>query len=133
MKIIFQTQIHENYGAHGWDGKGACPQYWKAKGGTEHVVYNVPMEALYGNRLTEFCETLRMKFEEDSPYFRERVIDWFVEGDDYQTQWERDQLEFDGSIHFHSPRYGYDECEQFVRGVRIEDECDAQLFDVEAR
>jgi len=35
MKILLQTQIHENYGAHDWDGTGKCPQYWKAKGGND--------------------------------------------------------------------------------------------------
>lgn len=115
MKIIFQTQIHENYGAHTWDGKGACPQYWKAKGGTEHVVENVPMEAFYANRLTGFCEALRAMFEQDDHYFRERVIDWRVAGSDEQTQWERDQLEYDGSITVYSPRYAYEECQRFVQ------------------
>jgi hypothetical protein len=32
------TQVQENYGAHDWDGKGECPQYWKFKGGNEYKV-----------------------------------------------------------------------------------------------
>jgi hypothetical protein len=35
---IVLTQVMENYGAHAWDGKGECPQYWKAKGGNEYIV-----------------------------------------------------------------------------------------------
>lgn len=35
VQIAIGGQYMENYGAHDWDGKGQCPQYWKAKG--EHV------------------------------------------------------------------------------------------------
>lgn len=41
MKILINTQYKENYGAHDWDGKGHCPQYWKFKGGSTYVVENV--------------------------------------------------------------------------------------------
>ena len=37
MYIVFQTQHRENYGAHDWDGKGECPQYWKFKGGDTYI------------------------------------------------------------------------------------------------
>jgi hypothetical protein len=36
MKLMITTQIQENYGAHDWDGVGACPQYWKFKGVAEN-------------------------------------------------------------------------------------------------
>lgn len=38
MKLIIRTQYRENYGAHDWDGKGVCPQYWKSKGGETYVL-----------------------------------------------------------------------------------------------
>src|SRR6056300_77295 len=38
MKLVIITQFRENYGAHDWDGKGLCPQYWKCKGGSTYVV-----------------------------------------------------------------------------------------------
>ena len=38
MKLVIQTQFRENYGAHDWDGKGQCPQYWKNKGGSTYIV-----------------------------------------------------------------------------------------------
>jgi len=41
MKIVIETQIMENYGAHDWDGEGECPQYWKAKGGETYVITGV--------------------------------------------------------------------------------------------
>ena len=37
MKLLITTQNYENYGAHDWDGVGECPQYWKAKGGSDYV------------------------------------------------------------------------------------------------
>lgn len=35
MKTLLHitAQVHENYGAHDWNGQGKCPQSWKAKGG----------------------------------------------------------------------------------------------------
>lgn len=44
MKIVITTQYMENYGAHDWDGKGQCPQYWKSKGGQSYVVENLTPE-----------------------------------------------------------------------------------------
>ena len=38
MRLVIYTQFRENYGAHDWDGKGECPQYWKNKGGSTYVV-----------------------------------------------------------------------------------------------
>jgi hypothetical protein len=38
MKLVIHTQFRENYGAHDWDGEGACPQYWKCKGGETFIV-----------------------------------------------------------------------------------------------
>ena len=38
MATIVSTQYRENYGAHSWNGKGDCPQYWKSKGGEVYIV-----------------------------------------------------------------------------------------------
>ena len=38
MYVVINTQHRENYGAHDWDGEGACPQYWKYKGGSTYIV-----------------------------------------------------------------------------------------------
>lgn len=37
--FVVVTQMRENYGAHSWDGTGACPQYWKCKGGHDYFVH----------------------------------------------------------------------------------------------
>ena len=40
--IHIMTQIHENYGAHDWDGNGEVPQMWKAKGGEDYIIEGAP-------------------------------------------------------------------------------------------
>ena len=43
---------------------------------------------------------VRDQVVEDSDFFREYVIHWEVVADDYMTEFERDQLEFEGAIRF---------------------------------
>ena len=95
MKLVITTQVYENYGAHDWDGTGECPEYWKAKGGNDYVVKNFK-----GKDVTQAVMALRDQIEEDSVYFREHIVDFNIVADDYLTQFERDQLEFDGQIEF---------------------------------
>ena len=70
MKLVIDTQHRENYGAHTWDGKGACPQYWKCKGGETYVVENLTskqvskIEAEGIPTLTSLIETYNHGFEE---------------------------------------------------------------------
>lgn len=97
-KLLITTQVYENYGAHDWDGKGECPDYWKAKGGNEYVVKNIPV-----NDAAAIAARVENQCTEDSDYFREHVIGWEVVADDYLTEFERDQLEYEGKIRF-SPK-----------------------------
>ena len=94
MLLVITTQLQENYGAHDWDGQGACPQYWKFKGGSEYKVKGVEI----GMDYQAIVDGLRDQIEEDSVYFREHIVDFNIVADDYLTEFERDQLEFDGSI-----------------------------------
>ncbi len=96
MKLLITTQNHENYGAHDWDGVGECPQYWKAKGGSDYVVKNFTNF----NNTTEVVMALRGQIEEDSEYFRSSIIDWEVVADDFLTEFEQDQLNYEGKIRF---------------------------------
>lgn len=95
-KLIIQTQVLENYGAHDWDGEGRCPQYWKAKGGEEYVVLNIDardmIEVLVARALPQI--------EISDDCYREFIIGWSVEDDDYLTDFERSQLEYEGKIAF---------------------------------
>ena len=92
-KLLITTQTLENYGAHDWDGKGACPQYWKAKGGSDYVVLDVNI-----NRAAETVAAVRSQIENDCEYFREYIIGWEVVADDFLTDFEQSQLEYDGKI-----------------------------------
>ena len=94
-KLLITTQVYENYGAHDWDGKGEVPQYWKAKGGSDYVVKNFK-----GKDVTLAVMMLRDQIEQDSVYFREHIVDFNIVADDYLTEFERDQLEFDGRIDY---------------------------------
>jgi hypothetical protein len=96
MKLLITTQNLENYGAHDWDGVGECPQYWKAKGGSDYVVKNFTNF----NNTTEVVMALRGQIEEDNEYFRSFIIDWEVVADDFLTEFEQDQLNYEGKIRF---------------------------------
>jgi hypothetical protein len=91
-KLLITTQVYENYGAHDWDGVGECPQYWKAKGGNDYVVKKFKGDAT----MATMC--LRAQIESDNYAFRETVIDFRLVKDDYLTEFEQSQLEYEGKI-----------------------------------
>ena len=92
-KLLITTQVYENYGAHDWDGAGECPQYWKAKGGNDYVVKRINV-----NSVTETVMALRGQIEQDTEGFRETIIGWEVVANDYLTEFEKSQLEYEGKI-----------------------------------
>jgi len=94
-KLLITTQVYENYGAHDWDGEGECPQYWKAKGGNDYVVKRINV-----NKVTDTVMALRGQIEQDNEGFRETIIGWEVVADDYLTEFEQSQLDYEGSIRY---------------------------------
>ena len=79
-KLVIQTQHKENYGAHDWDGKGSCPQYWKMKGGNTYVIENLRTRSI--NKITDSgIPTLSCLLESKSDMFEEYIIDWEIVGD----------------------------------------------------
>jgi hypothetical protein len=94
-KLLITTQVYENYGAHDWDGVGECPQYWKAKGGCDYVVKKINV-----NKVTETVMALRGQIEQDNEHFRETIIGWEIVANDYLTEFEKDQLDYEGVIRF---------------------------------
>jgi hypothetical protein len=105
MMLVIRTQFMENYGAHDWDGKGQCPQYWKMKGGSEYKITNVPLNI-------DYQEVVSMaNVERDNEYCREYILDWSMEADDYLSWFEKSQLEFDGEILYKEPTINYEEIE----------------------
>ena len=97
-KLLITTQVYENYGAHDWDGVGECPQYWKAKGGNDYVVKK--FKDL--NKVTETVMALRGQIEQDNQAFRETIINFEVVANDYLTEFEQSQLEYEGKIRYGS-------------------------------
>jgi hypothetical protein len=97
MKLMITTQVEENYGAHDWDGEGEYPQYWKFKGGNDYS-YALGSYARNTETLAELVEVFRGQIECDNIGYREYIIGWSVESDDYLTDFERSQLEYDGKI-----------------------------------
>lgn len=98
MKLLITTQVYENYGAHDWDGTGTCPSYWKAKGGCEYVVKNFKGSTVDATDATMM--SVWNQVECANEYYRETIIDFKLVEDDYLTEFEQSQLEYDGEIRF---------------------------------
>ena len=94
-KLLITTQVYENYAwrEDGTLGTGA-EAYWKAKGGSDYVVKNFTDY----NRVTETVMALRDKIEQASDAYTETIIGWEVVADDYMTDFERSQWEYEGKI-----------------------------------
>jgi hypothetical protein len=95
MKLLITTQVYENYGAHDWDGAGECPQYWKPKGGNEYVIRNFQGSL---DKATKAVMAVRSNIELDTNYICETIIDWSIVQDDFLTDFELDQLKYEGRI-----------------------------------
>jgi hypothetical protein len=80
MKLVIQTQFAENYGAHDWDGEGACPQRWKFKGGDVYVVPNLS-PAQVDKVIEVGIPTLRSLIEFSNQAAREYILDYSVQDD----------------------------------------------------
>jgi len=101
MQLLITTQVQENYGAHDWDGEGACPQYWKFKGGSDYK-YDLGKFGRSEEAITELVMALRGKIEQSNDYVREYILGYEVVADDYLTEFERSQLEYEGRIAYPS-------------------------------
>lgn len=102
MKLIAVTQYHENYEFDA-DGSPVLPGYWKAKFGTEYVVARNLHSVDSTDELQALVDAKRHKMEWDNPASRSVIINWYVCGENTPTQWEEDQLQFDGAIDSPSP------------------------------
>lgn len=98
MKLHIYTQDQENYGAHDWDGTGECPQYWKFKGGED---FFVPLgNNVNSEKATAIVLAIRDDIEENSYYFRRQIVGWQIVADDFMTDFEKSQLEYEGEIRY---------------------------------
>ena len=102
MMLVIATQDYENYAAHqGFNGEFR----WKAKGGSEFKITNIPVDA----DPAEIVELVRSEIERDDEYFQTQIIGYGVEADDYLSWFEKSQLEWEGSITFKEPEIDFAE------------------------
>lgn len=96
MKALITTQVYENYAWREDGTMGTGPDsWWKPKGGDEYVVLNVDQDEVF-----EILEKVCLQIERNDDYIQETIVDVKVVEDDYLTEYERDQLEYDGEIQF---------------------------------
>ena len=101
MMLVIDTQYMENYGAHDWDGRGECPQYRKFKGGEDFFLsldgFN-PNHEFADKRLQMIVDGVRNQVEWDNPASRQYIVGYEIVEDDFMTEFERSQLDYEGSI-----------------------------------
>jgi hypothetical protein len=91
IRVVIQTQIKENYGAHDWDGTGVCPQGWKFKGGDTYIVQADASEI----QSAAFWDTLHACVTECNDYFEEYIVGETIvdlvdfNESDYVEEWEQ--------------------------------------------
>jgi hypothetical protein len=92
MMLVIRTQCYENYAWVDGELQTGPDAYWKAKGGREHKMLNVPLNVDY-NELVKAADV-----ESANDGYIETVIDWIVAPDDYLSWFEQSQMEYDGEI-----------------------------------
>lgn len=97
MKLHIVTQYMENYGAHDWDGEGECPQHWKMKGGEDYF-YPLGTAGRSDEAIAEIVNHFRAQIEWCDVGSSQQIVGYGVVPDDYMTEFERSQLEYDGRI-----------------------------------
>lgn len=86
MQLLITTQVYENYGYR-----------WKPKGGNDYK-FAIGHQLRSDEALSEIVEYFRAKIETDNEQFQETIVGYQVVSDDYLTEFERSQLEYDGRI-----------------------------------
>ena len=112
--FVIRTQFMENYGAHDWDGKGECPQHWKFKGGSEYKITGVDATA----DSQDYITLADVEFNDIGA--REYILDYSFEADNYLSDFEKSQLEYEGRIVYAEPTLSWEEMETQVMGISTE-------------
>lgn len=106
MKIYFYTQEHENYGTE-------AEPFWKAKGGSDFILES-------NTWTTEMFDRVYSILNYSNPFFTSTVIGHNDIQDDFITDFEKAQLEYDGEIQFPATRITYDQFIQLHKNVTEE-------------
>ena len=115
MKIVISTQCYENYA---WTEQGELltgdQAYWKAKFGNDYVIENVPVDFAANGNVEAYVQSFakREEIEQFNDAWREYIVSWSIEEDDYLTWFEKSQLEYEGKIDHPAHRW------DFVTGAR---------------
>lgn len=114
MMIVLRTQYRENYGTP------EAP-HWKFKGGSEYKITNVPTDLSEQEMLVLVDKLLSNPFIQYSNSMSEQyLLNWSTEEDDYMSEFERGQLEWDGEILFPEPIIGYGETLTYKEEMNVE-------------
>ena len=126
MMLVISTQVYENYGAHDWNGQGECPQYWKAKGGSEYKITDIPLNVDFEEIVTA------ANVEKNNIYIEESIVSWSIENDDYLSSFEKSQLEYEGEIVYKEPVIEYSDLAALHSIDQYEDQARVENLAAEA-
>lgn len=89
------TQTRENYS----DNPVTAP-YWKCKGGRTIVLtgFSHPLNDGLFAAGQAAVDAARASIEQDNDYYKEHIIDWSFANENDLTEFEKDQLRFDGRV-----------------------------------
>jgi len=105
MRFCITTQYRENYGT-------ADESYWKFKGSEDYIIdvpgFNYDHEMAF-KKGQMIVDELLPKIEYKNDFTEEYMIGWGFVPDDFVTEFEKSQLEYDGKIVYPAKRLTYDE------------------------
>ena len=96
--LVIDTQYKENYGSEE-------QPYWKFKGGSSYKVLGIPSNI----DNAEVVELVRREVEHFDVFTEEYILGWTVQSDDWMSDFEKSQLEYEGEITYHEPTIDYAE------------------------
>ena len=101
MQLLVSTQYYENYGS-------PSEPYWKPKGGSEYKIpFNYAADYEWAEVYAErVIDQYRNEIEISNPMCEEYILGWEIVEDNYLTQYERSQLQYDGKIEFPAKQLG---------------------------
>jgi hypothetical protein len=98
MMLVIDTQYMENYG-------DATNPYWKFKGGSSYKVVGIPS----GVDFSEVVEMVSSEIEYRNDYTEQYIIGYGSKDDDWLSDFEKSQLEYEGFIQYKEPTIDYSE------------------------
>jgi hypothetical protein len=102
-KILIQTQDYENYAWVDGELQTGKDAYWKAKGGRD-IFVPVPgfreYDTFADKNLEQIVDSVRERIECNNDGYISTIIGYQLVDDDYMTEFEQSQLEYEGRITF---------------------------------